>query len=60
MYRIRVIVYLDEKSLAIQKRVLERIVDVAAIDAINFPGIIHALHFLYGDRAIIHININLL
>lgn len=60
MYRIRVTVYHDEKTLALNKRALERVVDVADISTVNFPETTKALHFLYGDKAIINFNINVL
>lgn len=56
MYRINVAVYLDAKAMACNKRALERIVEVPDIASVDFSGIITALHFLYGDRAIINFN----
>lgn len=60
MYRIRVILYLDDRALGCNKRALERIVDLPDITVVNFPETIKALHFLYGEKAIIHFNINVL
>lgn len=44
-------------TLAQQKRVLERVIDIQKDNDLNFQEIIRTMHLLYGDKAVVSFNI---
>lgn len=50
-------VFLNMNTLAQQKRVLERVIDIPKDNDLNFQEIIRTMHLLYGDKAVVSFNI---
>lgn len=57
MYRLVIKVFLNMNTLAQQKRVLERVIDIPKDNDLNFQEIIRTMHLLYGDKAVVSFNI---
>ena len=58
MTRIKVSVHMDEKQMLANKRLFERIIDVAGDIMVSYQEIQRTLFFLFGEKAIINIQIH--
>lgn len=53
VFSLRVMVFLNENTLAQKKVAFERDINVKSVSTINFAGLYESLHLLYGTLSIV-------